>query len=46
MINLIVQQGIQSLFDVPDEYFMVKFLNSDRDKYRGKVIYPSAFQDV
>lgn len=41
-----INYGIQSPFDVEDEYFMVKFFKSDRKIYKGKVIYPSAFQDV
>jgi predicted N-acetyltransferase YhbS len=39
-----IDYGIQSPFAVPDEYFMVKILNSDR--YQGKVIYSAAFQEV
>ena len=38
--------NIQSPFDVPDEYFMVKFLASDFEKYQGKIKYYSAFNDV
>ena len=41
-----IDYGIQSPFDVPEEYFMVKFLNNDCDKYQGKVMYSTAFEDV
>ena len=38
--------GIDSPFPVPSDVFMVKLLQPDRDKYRGKVVYPPAFQAV
>ncbi|MDZ8110637.1 MAG: N-acetyltransferase [Nostoc sp. DedQUE12a] len=38
--------GIESPFPVPEEFFMVKPLQSDRESYKGKVIYPSAFNEV
>lgn len=41
-----INYGIQSPFDVPDEYFMVKFLNGDRRNFSGKVSYPDTFKDV
>ncbi|WP_081942766.1 carbon-phosphorus lyase complex subunit PhnI [Myxosarcina sp. GI1] len=37
--------SIQSPFNVPDEYFMVKFLTKS-DGYRGKIVYPAAFSAV
>ena len=39
-----IDYGIESL-DLPNEYFMVN-LNSDRDKHKGRVIYPIAFQNA
>ncbi|WP_229640143.1 GNAT family N-acetyltransferase [Waterburya agarophytonicola] len=41
-----INYGIKSPFDVGDEYFMVKFFNSDRHKYKGKVIYPITFNET
>ena len=41
-----IDYGIQSLFDVPNEYFMVKFLAQDSKNYRGKIRYPLAFNNV
>ena len=38
-----VNYGIASPFPVPPEFFMVKFLQSERKGYPGKVIYPAAF---
>ncbi|HEY9767116.1 MAG TPA: N-acetyltransferase [Coleofasciculaceae cyanobacterium] len=38
--------GIQSPFDVPNEYFMVKFLTQDSKNYRGKIRCPLAFNNV
>ena len=40
-----IAYGIQSPFDVPDEYFMAKFLTK-LDGYRGKIIYPATFGAV
>ena len=37
--------GIQSPFDVSDEYFMVKFLTKYSD-LQGKIVYPAAFSAV
>ncbi len=33
-------------FPIPEEYFMVKFLNSDKREYQGTIIYPPAFSQV
>lgn len=41
-----IDYGIQSPFNVPDEYFMVQFLSEVKDNYQGKVFYPAAFDDV
>ena len=41
-----VGYGIESPFPVPEDYFMVKPLNSYQDTQRGKVIYPPAFAGV
>ena len=41
-----INYGIQSPFDVPNEYFMVKHLNSESEKLSGIISYPSAFQNV
>ena len=38
-----VNYGIESPFEVPPEFFMVKFLQPERKGYPGKVVYPSAF---
>lgn len=38
--------GIESPFPVPEEFFMVKPLQNYHEKYKGKVIYPSAFNEV
>jgi predicted N-acetyltransferase YhbS len=41
-----INYGIRSPFDVPDEYFMVKFYIRNIQNYQGKIIYPAAFNDV
>lgn len=41
-----IDYDIQSPFDVPDEYFMVKFLAIDNLGYQGKIKYPPTFQDL
>lgn len=41
-----VRYGIESPFPVPEDFFMVKTLNSYQDTQRGKVIYPPAFTGV
>ena len=41
-----VGYGISSPFPVPEESFMVKPLKNYQGRYRGKVIYPSAFNGV
>jgi putative acetyltransferase len=41
-----VDYQIQSPFPVPEEYFMVKFLNPDQIQYQGNIIYPPAFSQV
>lgn len=38
--------GIESPFPVPEEFFMVKPLQNYRERYKGKVIYSSAFNEV
>ncbi|MBD2097088.1 N-acetyltransferase [Trichocoleus sp. FACHB-591] len=38
-----VAYGIESPFPVPAEFYMVTFLQPERQGYAGKVIYPSAF---
>ncbi|MBD2677106.1 MULTISPECIES: GNAT family N-acetyltransferase [Nostoc] len=38
--------GIESPFPVPEEFFMVKPLQSYHEKYKGKVVYPPAFNEV
>lgn len=41
-----VAYGIESPWAVPEEVFMVKLLKSCQGDYRGKVIYPSVFNEV
>lgn len=41
-----INYAIESPFNVPDEYFMVKFLREVKSNYQGKVFYPAAFNDV
>jgi putative acetyltransferase len=41
-----VHYGIESPFLVPEEFFMVKRLQSYQESYKGKVIYPPAFEKV
>jgi predicted N-acetyltransferase YhbS len=41
-----VNFGIESAFDVPNKYFMVKFLSEKVRNYQGKIIYPAAFNNV
>lgn len=41
-----VSYGIESPFLVPEDFFMVKTLNSYQDTQRGKLIYPPAFAKV
>jgi putative acetyltransferase len=38
--------GIESPFPVPEEFFMVKLLQSYQESYQGKVVYPLAFDGV
>ena len=38
--------NIQSSFKVSDEYFMIKFLTEDYHNYPGKIVYPSAFDEL
>ena len=38
--------GIESPFEVPQEFFQVKPLKNYQERYRGKVIYPAAFREV
>ncbi|MFN6516000.1 MAG: GNAT family N-acetyltransferase [Nostoc sp. CreGUA01] len=38
--------GIESPFPVPEEFFMVKTLPSYQEKYKGKIVYPPAFDEV
>jgi putative acetyltransferase len=40
-----VTYGIESPFPVPEDVFMVKFLKNDQH-YKGKVVYPPAFNSV
>ncbi|QHG18470.1 N-acetyltransferase [Nostoc sp. ATCC 53789] len=37
---------IESPFLVPEDVFMVKTLQSYEKKYKGKVVYPAAFEEV
>ncbi|AFY42373.1 GNAT family N-acetyltransferase [Nostoc sp. PCC 7107] len=37
---------IESPFPVPEDVFMVKLLKSYQERYKGKVVYPSAFNEV
>jgi predicted N-acetyltransferase YhbS len=41
-----IAYNIHSPFDVPDRYFMVKFLIENIQDYQGKIIYPATFNDV
>ncbi len=41
-----VLYGIESPFPVPEEFFMVKPLQSYQERYQGKVVYPPAFDGV
>jgi putative acetyltransferase len=41
-----VNYGIESPFPVPEDVFMVKPLQSYQESYKGKVIYPPAFEIV
>ena len=41
-----INYNIQSPFDVPDEYFMVRFVTSESHNYRGKIKYPATFDNV
>ncbi|MBD2613217.1 N-acetyltransferase [Nostoc punctiforme FACHB-252] len=41
-----VLYGIESPFPVPEEFFMVKPLQNYQEKYKGKVVYPPAFDGV
>ena len=38
--------SIESPFDVSEKYFMVKFFNGNPNKYKGKIIYPTACSEV
>ncbi len=40
-----VNYGIESPFPVPQEVFMVKPLQKYQKNYRGKVVYPPAFEE-
>ncbi|MFH7027351.1 MAG: GNAT family N-acetyltransferase [Heteroscytonema crispum UTEX LB 1556] len=41
-----VSYKIESPFEVPEDVFMVKPLKNYQEKYRGKVVYPPAFDEV
>lgn len=41
-----VVYGIESPFPIPEEFFMVKVFQSYEKKYKGKVVYPVAFDGV
>ncbi|OUL23231.1 N-acetyltransferase [Nostoc sp. 106C] len=41
-----VNYEIESPFPVPEEFFMVKPLQSYQERYKGKVVYPPAFEKV
>ncbi|MBD2387668.1 GNAT family N-acetyltransferase [Cylindrospermum sp. FACHB-282] len=41
-----VNYEIESPFAVPEDFFMVKLLQSYQKKYKGKVVYPPAFDRV
>lgn len=41
-----VAYGIESPFPVPNEVFMVKLLKNYQGTYKGKVVYPPAFNQV
>jgi putative acetyltransferase len=41
-----INYEIKSPFELPDEYFMVKVLKNYQPKYKGKVVYPPAFNQV
>ncbi len=41
-----IHHGIASSFEVPAEFFMVKFLQPEPQRYQGKVVYPAAFADL
>ncbi|MGJ5628934.1 GNAT family N-acetyltransferase [Nostoc sp. CALU 1950] len=41
-----VVYGIESPFPIPEEFFMVKPLQSYQESYKGKVVYPSTFDGV
>jgi putative acetyltransferase len=40
-----INYQIESPFDVPEDVFMVKTFSGYEKKYKGKVVYPSAFLD-
>ncbi|MDZ8053737.1 MAG: GNAT family N-acetyltransferase [Aulosira sp. ZfuVER01] len=41
-----VNYAIASPFPVPEEFFMVKPLQSYQETYKGKIVYPPAFEKV
>ncbi|BAY09916.1 GNAT family N-acetyltransferase [Calothrix sp. NIES-2098] len=41
-----VNYEIESPFPVPEEYFMVKPLQNYQEIYKGKVVYPRAFESI
>lgn len=41
-----VNYGIESPFPVPKEVFMVKPLKNYQERYRGKIVYPPAFNGL
>ena len=41
-----IQYGIESPFQVPEDFFTIKTLNNCQNTQRGKVVYPSAFLGV
>lgn len=41
-----VNYEIESPFPVPEDFFMVKPLPKYHERYKGKVVYPSAFDGV
>ncbi|MDZ7956403.1 MAG: N-acetyltransferase [Aulosira sp. DedQUE10] len=41
-----VNYAIESPFSVPEDFFMVKALRSYQESFKGKVVYPPAFETV
>jgi putative acetyltransferase len=46
LLRVGLETALGSPFPVPEEFFMVKPLKNYQERYRGKIVYPPAFNGV